>query len=363
MRKVINGVAYDTETAELVARVDHGHESSQAWWALHRNQAGVFFEVVADHDGVVDGCYPLSSRQAQQWLERHANHLVEIYFGPMPEAEPNTIGQKFSRRTILAAVDVMEGAGFSNAELTRCFLKWGPELAKRCNDGSEPHRYNHLIKFFDEEPDRSTADGEPLAAAIVATAIAVLPKAEVRADFLGDGKSPPGPAFRRALALDGFTIWGGAIIRTLPAELDLPAAQDDVTGLLTKHGLKTPKGHLDQALDAHGRGEWASANSQLRSFYESLLDEIAMQIVPPEIPMATSENRRAALARVGFLREDLNEWGNNGKNFINGLFKRLHGEGSHPGLSDQEDSTFRRHIVLITARLILVRFDKWSTTL
>jgi hypothetical protein len=44
---------------------------------------------------------------------------------------------------------------------------------------------------------------------------------------------------------------------------------------------------------------------------------------------------------------------------MNGLANRLHPKGSHPGLSDNEDSTFRLHVVLLTARLLLTRFDTW----
>jgi hypothetical protein len=57
---------------------------------------------------------------------------------------------------------------------------------------------------------------------------------------------------------------------------------------------------------------------------------------------------------------ELNEWDDNGLGFINGLMKRLHPKGSHPGLPDEEDSTFRLHIVLLTARLLLTRFDTWG---
>jgi hypothetical protein len=68
--------------------------------------------------------------------------------------------------------------------------------------------------------------------------------------------------------------------------------------------------------------------------------------------------RRSKLASLGFLSQSLNEWDNNGLGFIKGLVKRLRPHGSHPGLSDQEDSAFRLHTVLVTARLLLVRFDK-----
>jgi len=39
------------------------------------------------------------------------------------------------------------------------------------------------------------------------------------------------------------------------------------------------------------------------------------------------------------------------------VFKRLHPQGAHPGLSDEEDSTFRLHMVLLLCWLFLRRLD------
>ena len=47
---------------------------------------------------------------------------------------------------------------------------------------------------------------------------------------------------------------------------------------------------------------------------------------------------RALLAQIGFLSVSRNEWTGDGKNYVNGLFKMLHTEGSHPGLSDEGHS-------------------------
>ena len=63
------------------------------------------------------------------------------------------------------------------------------------------------------------------------------------------------------------------------------------------------------------------------------------------------EPARTPVAEIGFLAVDRNEWTRTGKNYVNGLFKMLHTEGSHPGLSDEDHSTFRLHVVLVTAQL------------
>ena len=143
----------------------------------------------------------------------------------------------------------------------------------------------------------------------------------------------------------------------LPNEIDLPKTDNEVQGLLKQGEFDVAHGHLRQAIEAHTRGNWAAANAQLRTFIESLFDEIAGKISPGETSLlSTSENRRAYLGKIGFFALDRSEWGNDGKNYINGLFKMLHTDGSHPGLSDEDHCTFRLHIVLVTAGTFLRRF-------
>jgi|tagenome__1003787_1003787.scaffolds.fasta_scaffold20965477_3 hypothetical protein len=64
MRRIINGKAYDTNTAELIARGDHDHELSQASWSLYRTRNAAYFEVYAGHDGVVESFRPCTDTQA-----------------------------------------------------------------------------------------------------------------------------------------------------------------------------------------------------------------------------------------------------------------------------------------------------------
>jgi hypothetical protein len=355
VRRIIDGIAYDTDTATQLTGGDNA-EWSNAWWGLYRTNNGTFFKIVVDHDGETFLEFKtVTDAEARSTLEKHANHLVEQYFGPMPE--PNLT--HFSRRTVIAALEVMEGAISTHAGLTRCLLKWSSDLAARCDGGTLADRFNHLIKFLDERPDYRLENGNLLADDVVEIAISLLPPSETPVPWRDPSPpSPPIAAFERALDRDGFTITDRTLRRALPASVKLPEAEDEISRLLAKHGFDVAKGHLAQAFAAHTDGLWASANSQIRSFFDGLLDEIAERIDPSAANTGSGQARRTKLAMQGFLSRDLNEWDDKGLGFVNGLVKRLHPHGSHPGLSDQDDSTFRLHTVLLTARLLLVRFDK-----
>lgn len=168
----------------------------------------------------------------------------------------------------------------------------------------------------------------------------------------------------RGLALDGYVVSWDEDTQTpllraaLPGEVDLPATDDEVHQLLKQFRFNVPLGHLDQAIDAHTRSDWAAANSQIRTFLEGLLSDIAAHIDPQKsAELTSSENRRAWLAERKFLSSKRNEWTSDGKNYLNGLFKMLHTDGSHPGLSDEDHSTFRLHLGLVTARTLLRRLN------
>jgi len=168
----------------------------------------------------------------------------------------------------------------------------------------------------------------------------------------------------RGLALDGYVVFWDEDTRTpllraaLPGEMDLSATDDEVHQLLKRFGFTVPLGHVDQAIDAHTRGDWAAANSQIRTFLEGLLRDIALHLDPQKAAeLPSSENLRAWLAEREFLSIRRNEWTRDGKNYLNGLFKMLHTDGSHPGLSDEDHSTFRLHLALITGRTLLRRLS------
>lgn len=264
---------------------------------------------------------------------------------------------RFSRRTVIAAATVLER--MTQAELSRFLLELGPEFPRLAGGQSVKKRLNNIISVVDQRQDRQIDDGSLLRDVLVEKAVSLLQSVEVLPAWAVRGPNPDEAAFKRSLELDGFTITEGALRRTLPAGAELPQAESEIMRLLEVHKFSTPKGHLKQALDAHGRSDWAAANSQLRAFLEGLLDEMAEKLDPAAKGLSSSQARRAHLANIAppFLERTLNEWRDNGGGFINGLMSRLHPQGAHPGLSDEADSTFRLHVVLVTARLLLVRFN------
>ena len=261
----------------------------------------------------------------------------------------------FSRPTLIAAVELLEG--HSQAHFNQMILRLGLEdeigsgtavsVAKKCDFLGRivVQRSDSVLDTLD--------DSVTLGEAVVREAIQLL---------TSEPCSPREIALGRGLARDSYVVSfdkngrNPKLRAALPGEIQLPETDDEVHQFLKSLQFMTPLGHLDQAVEAHTRGDWAACNSQLRTFLESLFDDIARNIRPQEAAQRpTSENRRALLADIGFLAVDRNEWTADGKNYINGLFKMLHTEGSHPGLSDEDHSTFRLHIVLVTARTFLRR--------
>ncbi|MCX5538124.1 hypothetical protein M3A49_01195 [Paraburkholderia sp. CNPSo 3076] len=264
----------------------------------------------------------------------------------------------FTRPTVAAAVGVLD-ASLTQAKFDQVVFRLGLEASIPFDTSLSVSKKAALlareVAKAHEELVR-TADGVvTLAEAVVREAVSTMTPST---------HSEGQERLMRALALDGFVIqWSEAsrgraapsLRAALPDEVDLPETDDEVHQLLNHYGFIESKGHLDQAIEAHTRGDWAAANSQTRTFMESLFDAIARNIDDGPGSEGTSENRRAMLAKREFLSVQRNEWAGDGKGYINGLFKMLHTEGSHPGLSDEDRSTFRLHLALVTARTFLRR--------
>lgn len=263
---------------------------------------------------------------------------------------------RFSRRTILAATDLM--ADWGHTAIDRFLLEHALDETVRGN--SRADRANSLGRHLIRNPDAVNDYGENLTDVIV---MALIEHAMGRSS----GGYPPQfnidyfrrnfPALHRGLERDGFSVETGELRKALPGALDLPRADDEVHVALDRYGFTISKGHLDQGIAAHARGDWAAANAQFRAFIEGLLDSSAEYLAGGGVLPPTGNQRRVWLANrtPPFFFAELNEWDGQGRGFIEAFFRRLHPAGAHPGLSDEDDSTFRLHLVLLVARDLLRR--------
>ncbi len=271
--------------------------------------------------------------------------------------------------TVVSALDVI-GEFHSHSDLEKLEIEWG--IHGRCRTSSKSAHIADLGKIvLEENPEVNTLAGRlKMSRAIIERALDAPPISRSR---------EPWKKMLAGLHLDGFEIgeektpsknpWEPpnlrfVLRRMMPDKipgLDFKEAEDEIGQLLSSARMVTPKGHLDQAISAFSRGDWAAANAQLRTFYESYLDEIAVALGCNA--SISSKDKRDYLGKTNppFFFENLNEWNaNNSKpQYIQGLMSRMHPQGSHAGLSEEDDAAFRLQITLITARLFLRRFSKF----
>ena len=276
---------------------------------------------------------------------------------------------EFNRLTIVAAAEVVAGFN-SHSDMEVLEVQWNIQNA--VSGGSKSARVASWARIAaDTNPTVITEVGQvSLERALVETAI------------LAPASEHQSTGWRKLLAglrFDGFELIGvqkdtggtdflgnpileerKQLSRMLPQNVpgtDFRQAASEVETLLDQLWLPIAKGHLLQALSAFQRGEWSSANGELRNFYENYLNEIANGL-----GYTGADNSKARRDYLGagltppFLLEEYNEWHPQKTQFVQGLMNRMHPHGGHPGLSEEEDATFRLQISLITARLFLRRY-------
>ncbi len=251
----------------------------------------------------------------------------------------------FSRKTILELVKALNFKTHDQINRFRLTLA----LDDVISPGYMNERETSIAQYLVDNPDAQGPQGGPLALEIV----------EYVAEQLGGFEyfAERNPTLVNSLERDGFALTESGIRRTIPSALPLATQEDELLRLLDRHQLNTARGHYEQAIAAHARGDWAASNSQLRTFVEEFFRKAQDIISPGNFP--SSHEQQVALAKAGFFVQDYNEYLCNGKGFVEGFWKRLHPQGSHPGLSEQADATFRLHLVILVIHYFIVRLDKW----
>ncbi len=280
---------------------------------------------------------------------------------------------EFNRMTIVAAAEVI-GDISSHSDMQVLEVQWG--ISGRCSSTSKSARVASWARIaVDEDPSVMTEKG------LVSLSLALVEAALKAQNHDTD-------AWKKLVAglrFDGFEIivtetetasafsWQRSLpktvvtlVRMLPKDIpgvDFREAESEVEMLLDRCGFTVAKGHLGQAMSAFQRGEWSSANGELRNFYESYLNEMANGL--GYTGGGDSKAKRDFLGHLQppFLLADYNEWNANIQKpqYVQGLMSRMHPHGGHPGLSEEEDATFRLQITLVTARLFLRRYNQRTT--
>lgn len=278
---------------------------------------------------------------------------------------------QFNRMTLVAAAEVV--ADFkSHSDMEVLEVQW--DIAGRCDGSSKSARTASLARIAIEDGLEVMSE----------QGLVPLGRALIEVALLAPPKTRSGPDWKKLVAglrFDGFELAGQQpddaarfgwesratrtyeLVRMLPDDvpgLDFREAESEVMRLLDQHGFAVSKGHLKQAMAAFSRGECSASNGELRKLFEGYLNEMAERLGCD--PAEGSKAKRKFLGELDppFLLRDYNEWHENDAKpqYVQGLMNRFHPHGGHPGLSEEEDATFRLQVSLITARLFLRRFDQ-----
>lgn len=115
---------------------------------------------------------------------------------------------------------------------------------------------------------------------------------------------------------------------------------------LVARGWTTAAGHYRQALDAFSRADWAAANGQLRSALEDLLPSAA-ELVSGKRPKQPRASIEVLRAKANLVEGEFD--------LLKGLWDLSQRRGSHPGLSDVDESRFRLVTLTAHCRFLLAR--------
>lgn len=178
------------------------------------------------------------------------------------------------------------------------------------------------------------------------------------------------PHLYQYLRYDGYDIMNGRLIRTLPNDINSSMQEDEITVFLITRNFKTTLGHLENAKSSYFNSNYPALTGQLRTYVESLFIDMAKFIKDKDttcveisnITPADATTAMQVLAKCSkpIIKPELNEWdGGIKKTFIEGFWKSLHPLGSHPGLPDSDEATYRFQLVLLVTHNLIKRFEKY----
>lgn len=246
----------------------------------------------------------------------------------------------FSRRTILTLVEALNFKTHDKIERFALEL----ELEAIVSGQWIKEKETSISKYLIEHGNEKSSTGAPLVVDVIEY---LLREASYNSDF---------SALQNCLASDGYELTDKSVRQSLPQAIPLTESENKLLSILKARGFNVAIGHYEQALAAHGRGDWAATNAQLRSFVEEFFNQ-CHALLGTGTGQSTQQKKQD-LASSGFFISQYNEFLGNGTGFVEGFWKRLHPHGSHPGLSESADSTFRLHMVLLVLHHYAERLDE-----
>jgi len=231
--------------------------------------------------------------------------------------------------------------GYTHAEIGTLLLKAGADDWAPDQWDNKEHRIQLLFKSLRgaEDPDAATAALE--LARLILEAGAPTPPAKTTHIIWWE-------SLRDALAADGwdYAIESAQLTSVVPG-VAVPEQLSGLENELEERGWTTATGHFRQAVDGFGAGNWATTNSQLRSFLEDMLP-LAAETADGKRPTSVRSALDVLKKEVLFTGEF---------EFLKGLWTLCQTRGSHPGLSDRGEATFRLMAVTAEARHLLSRLS------
>jgi hypothetical protein len=151
------------------------------------------------------------------------------------------------------------------------------------------------------------------------------------------------------LAADGweYDIDADRLVATV-AGVSAAEETSRLEGDLVARGWETAAGHYRHALEAFGRGDWTSANGQLRNVVELVLP-LAAEAASGKGPTQPRAAIAVLQARKVLVQGEFD--------VLKGLWDLLQPRGAHPGLSDKDEALFRLMTVTSEIRFLLTRLS------
>lgn len=364
MKRIVDGVEYNTDTSRQVAYWAEDHQASDAAAALYQSEQGVFFMQEQNVAGEPLPLQPVSRAAAQLFVEQNnPAEYVRLFGHPTQPRAP-----RYSRRTVFEAIDYLQGE-WNKAQIKQLLLNLGPEIYQATNLTGTAAQMIEGLKITIDRQSGKMIDGQPIEDVIVENAISAFYQAHKGFSHFGGMEEEWDsmvPAFSYSLANDGFRLTPRGMRRQFPLHAGMSDHESLLEALLSKYSMDDPKNRLGQAMENYRSGNWESVNAQLRAFSEGVFKEIVNKLDRSESSI-DKENTLRALSMVGFLKpyEDSKDvkgdpmaFHHQGQTFIQHFYRLLHSNGSHAGKTDRTECDFRLHITLSAILFYLKRFDE-----